>query len=289
MRSPQIPREGQASSHHARADPDAAIQSMSHTQLSLIRARAPLIHNITNYVVMNSTANALLAIGASPVMAHAVEEIEEMARLAQALVLNIGTLSASWIDAMAKAARVASEQGIPIVLDPVGCGATAYRTRAARDLVAAARPSVIRGNASEVRALARSVGGTKGVDSLHTPEEAMEDAVALSRSLGCAVSVSGPTDIVVDGDRVARIHNGDPLMTRVTGMGCTASAITGAFLAVEADRFEAAVQAMVTMGVAGELAAAGAAGPGSFQVRFLDTLHGLDDADLGLKARLTRG
>lgn len=266
--------------------PGATTQFMNYSLLSLIRAQEPLVHNITNYVVMNSTANALLALGASPVMAHAVEEVGEMVRLSRALVINIGTLSPAWVDAMSAAAREAAAHGIPIVLDPVGCGATAYRTRTARDLIAAARPAVIRGNASEIRSLAGSSGGTKGVDSLHGPEDVLDDAVALSHSLGCVVSVSGPTDIVVAGDRVARIRNGDPLMTRVTGMGCTASAVTGAFLAVASDAFDAAVQAMVTMGVAGELAAAGAAGPGSFHPRFLDALHGLREADLQQRARL---
>ena len=261
---------------------------MNRTLLSAIRDQAPLVHNITNYVVMNSTANALLALGASPVMAHAVEEVEDMVRISRALVINIGTLSAPWIDAMSVAVRAASRLGIPIVLDPVGCGATAFRTRTALDLIAAARPAVIRGNASEIRALARSTGGVKGVDSQHAPEEVLDDARILSQSLGCVVSVSGPTDIVVAGEQVARIHNGDPLMTRVTGMGCTASAVTGAFLAVSAEAFEAAVQAMVVMGVAGELAAAGAEGPGSFQLRFLDALHGLRETDLQPRARMTR-
>ena len=260
---------------------------MNYSLLTPIRVQAPLIHNITNYVVMNSTANALLALGAAPIMAHAVEEVEDIARLSRALVLNIGTLSTPWVTAMSAAARAAASQGIPIVLDPVGCGATAFRTRTAQDLIDAVRPTVIRGNASEIRALARSAGGTRGVDSRHAPEEVLDDAVALSRSLGCTVSISGQTDIVVAGDRVARIHNGDPIMARVTGMGCTASAITGAFVAVAADAFDAAVQAMVTMGVAGELAAAGAAGPGSFQVRFLDALHALRETDLRQRARIT--
>jgi hydroxyethylthiazole kinase len=255
--------------------------------LADIRAQAPLVHNITNYVVMNSTANALLALGASPVMAHAVEEVTEMARLSRALVLNIGTLSAPWIEAMATAARTAAGHGIPIVLDPVGCGATAYRTDAARALIDAAPPSVIRGNASEIRALARCAGAAKGVDSLHAPEEVREDALALARAHGCVVSVSGPVDLIVGENRTARVHNGHPIMTRVTGMGCTASAVTGAFLAVAADAFEAAVQAMVTMGVAGELAAARASGPGSFQMHFLDVLHQLQDADLKERGRQT--
>jgi hydroxyethylthiazole kinase len=260
---------------------------MNTHRLAEIRAQAPLIHNITNYVVMNSTANALLALGASPVMAHAIEEVEEMVRLSRALVINIGTLSDAWVEAMSLAARVAVEQGIPLVLDPVGCGATAYRTKVARGLLEIARPSVIRGNASEIRALARCAGRTKGVDSLHSPDEVFDEARDLARSLDCVVSVSGPVDLIVTADRVAHIHNGHPLMTRVTGMGCTASALSGAFLAVESNAFEAAIQAMVTMGVTGELAAERALGPGSFQMHFLDVLHGLQEADILQRARLT--
>ena len=256
-------------------------------RLTEIRAQAPLIHNITNYVVMNSTANALLAIGASPVMAHAIEEVEEMVRHSRALVINIGTLSPGWVDAMQVAVKAAASVGIPIVLDPVGCGATRYRTQSALALLSVARPSVIRGNASEIRALARSSGSTKGVDSVFLPDEVRDDAGALARSLGGVVSVSGPVDLIAAEGRVARIHNGHPLMTKVTGMGCTASAITGAFLAVEPDAFEAATLAMATMGAVGELAAERASGPGSFQQHFLDSMYGLTDTELRRLARLT--
>lgn len=257
-----------------------------HSLLARIRTEVPLIHSITNYVVMNSTANALLAIGASPVMAHAPEEVEEMVRLARALVINLGTLSTPWVDAMALAMQVAGAHGIPIVLDPVGCGATHFRTQTAQRLVDLVRPAVIRGNASEILALAGGNGGARGVDSRHAPAAAQDAAIALSHGLGCVVSISGQTDLVVAGARVAHIHNGDPLMTRVTGMGCMASAVTGAFVAVADDAFDAAVQAMITMGVAGELAAVRAAGPGSFPVHFLDVLHGLGEADLQKQARV---
>lgn len=256
-------------------------------RLSDIRTRVPLIHNITNYVVMNTTANALLALGASPVMAHAIDEVEEMVRLSKALVINMGTLSPTWVEAMARAAKAAAQVGIPTLLDPVGCGSTTYRTQTALALLAAARPAVIRANASEIRALARCVGDTKGVDSRCTPEEVTGEASALSRAFGCVVSVSGPVDLVIAGGQVARVHNGHPLMSKVTGMGCTASAITGAFLAVEPDAFEAAVLGMVTMGVTGELAVKSAKGPGSFQVCFLDAMHGLRESDLEQMVRRT--
>jgi hydroxyethylthiazole kinase len=243
--------------------------------LQLIRSRGPLVHNITNYVVMNSTANALLAIGASPVMAHAVEEVEEMTMLASSLVLNIGTLSGPWIDAMVLAARKAKGRHLPMVLDPVGAGATTLRTVASLRLLKEGAPHILRGNASEIRALVNQGGITKGVDAIHGAEEALDAAQILSRRWECVVTVSGATDLIVQGDRIARVRNGHPIMSRVTGMGCTASALTGAFAAVNPDPYAAARNAMALMGVAGELAAARSQGPGSFQVAFLDVLANL--------------
>lgn len=251
-----------------------------------IRAEAPLVHNITNYVVMNTTANALLAIGASPVMAHAVEEVEEMAGLARAMVINIGTLSAPWVEAMAKAGKEAHRRKIPVVLDPVGSGATEFRTATAQRLIEEIHPAIIRGNASEIRSLLRSGPGAKGVDSRHTPEEVLDDARALSLSAACVISVSGPVDLIVEGDAVARVANGHPMMTRVTGMGCTASAVTGAFAAVNPSPFEATAHAMAIMGIAGEMAAEHAAGPGSFQLIVLDTLYAIQESDIAQRLKM---
>ena len=248
--------------------------------LQRIRAQAPLIHNITNYVVMNITANALLAVGASPVMAHALEEVEEMARLAQAVVINIGTLSPAWVAAMRAAGREAHRRGIPVVLDPVGSGATRYRTAAARMLIEETHPAIIRGNASEIRSLIRSGPGTKGVDSTHAPEEIVGDARTLARACRCVVVVSGAVDLIIAGRAVLRVANGHPLMARVTGMGCVATALIGAFAAVNPSPFRAAAHAMALMGVAGELAAERSAGPGSFAPAFLDALHLIRKSDL---------
>jgi hydroxyethylthiazole kinase len=248
--------------------------------VALIRARAPLVHNITNYVVMNTTANALLALGASPVMAHAVEEVEEMVGLASALVLNIGTLSPSWLTAMEVAARAAQARGVPIVLDPVGAGATALRTHATRRLIAVAPPAVLRGNASEILAVAGGAATTRGVDSAAAVDAARDAAHSLSKAHGCAVVVSGPVDLVVRGGVEIRVANGTPLLGRVTGMGCTATALVGAFVAVNPDAAAAAAHAMAVMGIAGELAAEQAAGPGSFQAYFLDALAGLSEAEV---------
>lgn len=245
-----------------------------------IRAEAPLVHNITNYVVMNTTANALLAVGASPVMSHAAEEVEEMVSLARALVLNIGTLSGPWLEAMLRAGREAKRRGIPVVLDPVGSGATRMRTAAAQRLLREVSPTIVRGNASEIASLAGAEAGTKGVDSTRSVEETVEIARALSGRWRCVVAVSGPTDVIVGEDGVLRVHNGHPLMPRVTGMGCAATALTGAFAAVNPSPFRAAAHAAALTGIAGEMAAEDAEGPGSLQVRFLDALYRIHEADV---------
>jgi len=251
-----------------------------------IRSEAPLVHNITNYVVMNSSANALLALGASPVMAHAVEEVEEMTALARALVLNIGTLSPPWVEAMLRAGAAARARGIPVVLDPVGAGATGYRTQTARRILEEIGPSILRGNPSEIRALARSESKTKGVDSTHGSEEAVEEARVLAKRHSCVVSVSGVVDMIVSASATVRVANGHPLMGKVTGLGCAATALTGAFAAVNSDPLRAAAHAMAVMGVAGEIAEEHAKGPGSFQALFLDALSLMTELDLGRRLRM---
>jgi hydroxyethylthiazole kinase len=245
-----------------------------------IRAEAPVIHNITNYVVMNTTANALLAIGASPVMAHAEEEVGEMAAIARALVINIGTLSAPWIAAMFKAGEAARRNGRPIILDPVGAGGTTFRTVTARKLLAELSPAIVRGNASEIRALVYDERSTRGVDSAHQPEDAADAADALSTRTGCVVVTSGAVDLISSGGMTTGVGNGHPMMAKVTGMGCTASALAGAFAAVNPSARDAAVNAMAVMGIAGELAADHARGPGTFLDQFLDALYLLNESDV---------
>jgi len=271
--------------------PDTAIATLS-GNLEAIRDRSPLIHNITNLVVTNITANALLALGASPAMVENTEESAELARVATALVINLGTISSEKAAAMRLAAQAAQQAKTPWVMDPVAVGALAYRSRVARELLAS-KPDVVRGNASEIMALAAQAGlvqpaaGGKGVDSLLQSEAALEAAKALAAAQNGVVVVSGAVDYVTDGTRVAGIANGHPIMTRVTGMGCTATALIGAFLAVEKNAFAAAVQAMVVMGVAGEMAVEMAGGPGSFQVAFLDVLYALEAPAILEKARLS--
>jgi hydroxyethylthiazole kinase len=252
-----------------------------------LRRRRALVHNITNYVVMDFSANALLAVGASPVMAHAVEEVREMVALAGALVINIGTLSPPWIEAMFAAGHEARARGVPIVVDPVGAGATRLRTETALRLVDELRPSVVRGNASEILALGRAGGQTRGVDSTRTVEEAHATALQLATTWRICVAVTGPEDFITDGRRRFLVANGHPLMSRVTGTGCVASAITGAFLGVENDPAVAATFALAVYGVAGEMAAAPAPHPGTFRMRLIDALDAITAEAVAEQARIT--
>ena len=251
-----------------------------------IRQKAPVVHSITNYVVMNNTANALLALGASPVMAHAEEEMEEMVGIASALVINIGTLSPAWVRSMFKAAEAARKKKIPIVLDPVGAGATSYRTRTARELIRAFLPEIIRGNASEIMALVEENTKTKGVDSTASSDAAVAIGRQLHEQCGSVVCISGETDYTVGPAGVIKTRNGHILMTRVTGLGCTASALCGAFAAVTPDPAIAAAEAMAVMGIAGEIAFARSEGPGTLQLHFLDALYRLDTDDIRRTLRI---
>ena len=243
--------------------------------LSRVRDRSPLVHNITNYVVMNSSANILLAVGASPVMAHSRSEVADMVAIAQSLVLNIGTLDRAWLEAMLIAGKAAGERNIPVVLDPVGAGATPFRTDAVRRILDACRISVLRGNPSEIFSVAGAAASTRGVDSSMGFDEAnIGEVEALSRDLGCVVAVSGETDCITDGTNTWLVRNGHPLMTRITGMGCGLSAVSAAFCAVaEENNLAAAVaSAFGFYGLCGEKAASVSLRPGTFETAFIDQL-----------------
>jgi len=240
----------------------------------VLREQTPLVHSITNFVVMQFNANVLLSIGASPVMAHAVEEVADMARIAGAVVVNIGTLDAQWIPSMRLVLETARILGKPSVLDPVGAGATAYRNEVLAMLLQE-KPSVVRGNASEIMSLAGMSGATKGVDSTARPEAAIDCARALCRDIGGVVCVSGPQDHIMDASgRFAVLDNGHPWMTRVTGVGCSASAVIAAFAAIQPDAWRACLTAMAFWGVVGELAAAKVSltggGTGTYATALLD-------------------
>lgn len=254
-----------------------------------VRETKPLVHNVTNFVVMNFTANVLLAAGASPVMAHAENEVEEMVAFAKALVLNVGTLDDAWIASMLKAGKKATELGVPVVLDPVGAGATRLRTEAAKRILGETRVTIVRGNASEILALGGGAAKTRGVDSGDSVEAAAERAIALAKELGVPAAITGPIDFVTDGTRVVRVANGHALMGCVTGTGCGATAMVGAFAGVDADPVSAAATALAFYGLAGERAAAGAAGPGTFVPRFLDELHGMAPEQVLAGCRIREG
>jgi hydroxyethylthiazole kinase len=247
-----------------------------------LRERKPLIHQITNYVVMNETANATLALGALPVMAHAPQEVEEMASVAGALVLNIGTLSEHWVDAMLLAGKATTG---PIVLDPVGAGATRYRTETAKRLLEELDVAAVRGNPAEVATLAGREAEIRGVESIAAEGSAADLAREAARMLGCIVAATGPTDHVSDGERVIAISNGHELLGTVSGTGCMSTAVTGSFLAAKpTEPLEAAAEALVAFGVAGEDAARDARGPGTFHANLYDALYNLDPDTLDARA-----
>jgi len=258
------------------------------SSLRLIRERRPLVHQITNYVVMNETANATLALGALPVMAHAREEVEEMVSSAAALVLNIGTLSEPWIESMILAGKAANAAGVPVLLDPVGAGATRYRTETAERILHELRVSVLRGNAGEIATLAGQEAEVRGVDSIGVGVPAWEIAKSAARLFDCVVSVTGPVDCVSDGESSLSVANGHELLGVVTGTGCMSTALTGCFVAVKPEApLEAAAEALAAFGVAAEDAAAGAKGPGSFHAALYDALFNLDPDTLDARARIS--
>ncbi|MCA8909941.1 MAG: hydroxyethylthiazole kinase [Rhodospirillaceae bacterium] len=255
--------------------------------LAELRRQPPLVHAITNYVAMDLSANALLAAGAVPAMVHAEAEAAEFAGIADALVVNIGTLSPPWVRAMAAAAEAAVAAGRPWVLDPVAAGATAYRSTTALRLLALA-PTVLRGNASEILALAGTGGAGRGPDSADPVDEAETAARTLAAAHGCVVAVTGARDFVTDGRAALRIANGHPMMTKVTALGCALSALVAAFVArAPGEALAATAAALAFVGVAGERAAATSAGPGSFRVAFLDALAAVDGPGLAAAARIS--
>ena len=253
-----------------------------------VRAQVPLVHSVTNLVVTAFNANVLLAAGASPIMAHAVEEVADLARLSGAVVVNIGTLDSHWVPAMQLAFDTAREVGKPSVLDPVGAGASDYRNRVLADLMAR-RPGVVRGNASEIMSLAGQGAQTRGVDSTDPVARALAAAQMLTERYGCVVCVSGPEDHVLAPDgRHAVLRNGHSLMTRVTGVGCSASALVVAFAAVQPDAWRACTSAMAYWGVVGQIAAERMApdtGTGRYAGALLDVAGTLTHAELAATLR----
>jgi hydroxyethylthiazole kinase len=236
--------------------------------------------------VMNDTANVTLHVGALPVMSHAIEEVAEMVDLAGALVLNIGTLTPSWVQSMIVAGKRANERGVPIVLDPVGAGATGLRTASSRRLLTELHIAVLRGNAGEIGALAGARSEVRGVESVAGPEDLLAVAKELALKHQTVVAVTGKRDLITDGRRTLGVDNGDAWLSTLTGTGCMSTTMVAAFAAVEPDPLLAAAAALACFGLAGELAALQAKGPGSFKVALFDQLYNMKPEDLAAGARI---
>ncbi|MFC0273858.1 hydroxyethylthiazole kinase [Metabacillus herbersteinensis] len=250
--------------------------------LEKLRNQNPLVHNITNVVVTNFTANGLLALGASPVMAYAKEEVADMAKIAGALVLNIGTLTEENVEAMIIAGKSANDHGVPVIFDPVGAGATSYRTMTSKKILNEVNISVLRGNAAEIANVIGDNWAIKGVDAGEGNGDIVSLAQKAANQLNTVIVITGKDDVVTDGKTTYIVQNGHPLLTKVTGAGCLLSSCLGAFSAVEKDLILASIAALTSYGVAAEIAASrkGEEGPGSFQIEFLNQLSSVTAEDL---------
>jgi hydroxyethylthiazole kinase len=254
--------------------------------LAKVRQKNPVVHHLTNWVTIYDCAQIVKCIGGSPVMAHAAEEVADMVRIASALVLNIGTLTPEFVEAMKQAARAANEKGIPIVLDVCGAGATPLRDAKAAELMDAARINILKGNASEIARIAGKAVRTRGVDAAEVKDDLLEIAQILARRQNAIVVITGREDLITDGRKTYRVGNGHELMTRVVGTGCMAASVIGAFAAVEADLAFAAACALSAYGIAAELAAQKAHGPAGFKQELFDCFHGLDRGTISQRAKI---
>lgn len=257
--------------------------------LTLLRESKPLVHHLTNLVVMNETANMTLAIGALPIMSHAKEEVEEMVKVASAVVLNIGTLTPYWIESMILTGKKANKLGIPVVLDPVGVGATKLRTDSAKKILQEVNVSIVRGNSAEIATLANIEAEIKGVEAISNTATAEEIAQTFAIQTACTAAVTGIVDMVSDGKRTVKINNGHPMMATITGTGCMSTTVVAAFSAVEKDPLTAACAALVSFGVAGQKAAAYTdKKPGSFHVALYDEVASLSEDDIKKMAKIEK-
>ena len=248
--------------------------------LEEVREKTPLVHNITNYVTVNDCANAVLAIGGSPIMADGIGEVADITSISSALVINIGTLNKNTISSILEAGRKANELGIPVVFDPVGAGASLLRNNTTKEIIEQIRVSIIRGNLSEVSFVAGLEVSTKGVDS--SDADAKNDAVAIAKSvakkLSCVVAITGAIDVITDGETLVKIANGHKMLSRVTGTGCMATALVGSFAGATNDYLTATVAGVASMGISGEIAfeKCGELGTGSFHIAIIDALSKLN-------------
>lgn len=248
----------------------------AYSLLERIKEQKPVVHHLTNWVTIYDCANIVKVLGASPVMAHAKEEVSEMAKIASSLVLNIGTLTPEFVEAMKIAARSANEKGIPVILDVCGAGATQLRDKKCFELLDEVKINIIKGNASEIARISGESVKTKGVDSGHVSKDMMQIAKHLAQKRKCIVVVTGAEDIVADEDKLYIVKNGHPMMTHVVGTGCMAASVIGTFAAVERDLALAATAALVSFELAAECAVKLSKGPGGFKERIFDCIFNLD-------------
>lgn len=254
-----------------------------------VREKSPLVHHITNYVTVNDCANVTLAIGASPIMADDIEEVSDIAGISSSLVLNIGTLNKRTIASVIAAGKKANEKGIPVVLDPVGAGASKLRNDTTKEILKTVQMAIIRGNLSEISFIAGLEVSTKGVDA--SEADSGKDAVSIAKAVAnqyhCVAAITGAVDVISDGQRVVKIENGDPILSKVTGTGCMTSSLTGSFAGACEDMFAAAVAGVATMGISGEIAndIAGDLGTGSFRVALIDAISKMSESIMKSKAK----
>lgn len=256
--------------------------------LNAVRGQTPLVQAITNYVTINDCANIMLCFGASPAMCEAKTEVEDFAGLISALYINIGTLNEEQKEAAVLAAKKASALNKPIVLDPVACGAIPRKMAVIKELLEAAKISVIKGNTGEIKFLAGHAGKVRGVDSVDDGQGAVEACRALAGRYGTVVVATGETDIVTDGERTCLVRNGTKMLTMITGAGCMAGALTAAAAGVSDDSFVSSAAAIMAMGLAGEMAANSLEGvlPGTFRVRLFDYMYNLSEEDIMKRGRI---
>lgn len=255
---------------------DCIVSDMMET----VRSKKPLVHQITNYVTVNDCANVTICAGGSPVMSDAEEDIRDMIGLSSAVVLNIGTLNARTVDSMVLAGKTANNLNIPVVLDPVGAGATKYRTETVERILREVRVSVIKGNAGEIGILAGTGGIVKGVDSVAGAENPENTVERLAEATGTVVGMTGPVDYVSDGKKTLVLKNGDGYMGAVSGTGCMVSSMTGCYVGACGVSAESVASAISVFSIAGEIAAVDARGPGSFKTKLLDSLYNLNSSDI---------
>ena len=263
--------------------------------LDEVRNKKPLVHNITNYVTVNDCANILIAIGASPIMADDIKEAADITKISSALVINIGTLNERTIESMITSGKKANELDIPVVFDPVGAGASEFRNETTKRILEEVKINVLRGNMSEIKFISGLEASTKGVDASDSDinignNDGINVAKNLAENLNCVVAITGATDIISDGKRVAILENGTKMLANVTGTGCMTTALVGAFCGAGLDYFTGAISGIMSMGIAGEIAfeKAGQLGTGSFHIAIIDAISNLNSDMIGKMAKVQK-